>query len=123
LDSISIIYCGGCNEAFDRVALVGALWRRIEEMVGQAPRLAEAGEAPAVQLVVCGCMAMCMAYKQKESQARVCHLIGPGYLNFIETPPAAIVEKIAREFAQMTGKAGDSCPRRLISACAAGSAS
>jgi hypothetical protein len=73
----------------------------MEELVGQAPQPVGAEVAADMQLLICGCVTMCMAYKQKNSNARVCHLIGPGYLNFIETPPAAIVEKVAREFAQL----------------------
>lgn len=58
--TIKIRYCGGCNQAYDRVKLVSDIVKSLHEQNGKDFRVVFGRDDPAdIELVICGCSACC----------------------------------------------------------------
>lgn len=101
LPSISISYCGGCNEGYSRTAFVSKLLERLNQLPGEPLQIVPADEPANMQLLVCGCMAMCLAHRQPQSPASVCHIVAPDHLDYAYCPQDEIIEKLAHEFTRI----------------------
>ena len=55
--TVGVLYCGGCNPRYDRVALVKGLARDFQNL---QITYAKTGERYDLLLVVCGCSAACV---------------------------------------------------------------
>lgn len=98
MKTISIVYCGGCNEAYGRVDMVKEIISRLSGLPGGPLVQVAAGEPCDMALIVCGCMAVCTGYRKAESKGRVTHVLGPNYLDAAEMPQEEIIERIVCEF-------------------------
>jgi hypothetical protein len=103
MPSIAVRYCGGCNPAYQRVALVEQIKKELAAR-GQDILWLPPGQAADVLLMVCGCMAMCIAAEINASPAPVTYLIGPDHLNYASCPQPRIVRLVVESICQRFAK-------------------
>ncbi|NSW82177.1 MAG: hypothetical protein HPY90_02730 [Syntrophothermus sp.] len=102
--TIKIRYCGGCNQAYDRVKLVSDIVKSLHEQNGKDFRVVFGRDDPAdIELVICGCSACCSdTDEQKDERTpRGRFVVGPNLLNYYEIPQNDLLPRL---LSQITGE-------------------
>ncbi len=95
--TLSITFCGGCNEAYERSAFVRDLLGELAGIPG-SPKLVHRDEEADVALLVCGCHALCIAEREDCGLARLKrHIIGPDSLDYLHMPLAEVRQRLLHE--------------------------
>ena len=98
--SLSITFCGGCNEAYDRAGFVRELLAAINQLP-TSPVLVPRDEEADVALLVCGCHALCIAEREDCGKARERrHILGPDSLDYLPLSLSEARGKILQNFAE-----------------------
>ena len=100
--TLSVTFCGGCNEAYDRSAFVRGLLNKVSTLP-DAPQIVHRDEEADVALLVCGCHALCIAEREDCGHARLKrHIIGPDSLDYLTIPFSKIEEQLVEEFKSLS---------------------
>lgn len=82
--TLSVTFCGGCNEAYDRSAFVRQLMEDLRQLP-VPPDTVHRDEEADIALLVCGCHALCIAEREDCGHARMKrHILGPGTLDYLD---------------------------------------
>jgi hypothetical protein len=65
------------------------------------------GQAADMTLVVCGCMAMCLAAEIGAALSPETHLLGPDHLDYAFCPQPDLVRQVAEYIARLPGQKAD----------------
>ena len=103
--TLSITFCGGCNEAYERSAFVRDLLAELAA-IPEGPQIIHIDEEADVALLICGCHALCIAEREDCGIARLKrHVIGPDSLDYLSMPLTEVKQRLLEEFRAVSGAA------------------
>lgn len=90
-------YCGGCNPAYDRVALVKQIFRYLATELPDWQMVYQGSDNDG-GLMVCGCDACCVDRDENKGSIKDWIVVGPDMVNYYQVPgqdiPAQVVKLI-----------------------------
>lgn len=102
--TLSVTFCGGCNEAYERSAFVRDLLNELSAIPG-SPQLVHRDEEADIALLICGCHALCIAEREDCGHARLKrHIIGPDSLDYLHMPLTEVKNRLLAELRTLSDK-------------------
>lgn len=93
MKKIVIKYCGGCNVAFDRVALVKEITKELT--INHVDyQVVKPGEKADLGIMICGCDACCLDQETERQGLSDWVVIGPDLINYFQFPLRDIPLKV-----------------------------
>lgn len=98
IKTISVSYCGGCNEACPRSEFVRELLAETAK-IPDGPKVIHKDDEADAALLICGCHALCIAERPDCGLHRYKHhVIGPNILDYLAMPMDEVKAKLLDEF-------------------------
>ncbi|MGE5380073.1 MAG: hypothetical protein ACM3NT_03290 [Methylocystaceae bacterium] len=90
---VFVKYCGGCNPAYDRVALVREITNTLRSSVSDCQIVYQNQDAD-YGILICGCDACCIDQEDNRANAPFWIVVGPDSVDYYQIPQREISFKI-----------------------------